>query len=185
MVATFDFAFTEKKQKNDPDYSACLIGWASARGHIWVIDAYSTRSPFPEFKRKALQRCERWGVVSGAAEANGPQRGIAQQLNYESTFPIRYLERDRDKITRAAEKQSFVESGRFHMRAISGQFGQLEPTKGMQPMYDQMATFPASGHDDYVDAAVDICDFALKPRMLVADSVPEMDTVKLALEAWN
>ncbi len=185
MVATFDFAFTEARQKNDPDYSVCMIGWASSRGHVHLVDVVCTRTGFPEFIRLALKKCDDWGVTNGAAEANGPQRGLAQIINKESRFPIRYLERSKDKITRAAEKQAFVESGRLHLRGRSGQFGQLEPTQAMQPIYDQLVTFPASGHDDYVDTVVDICDFALRPRIGIVDPVPETNTVALAMEAWD
>ena len=65
------------------------------------------------------------------------------------------------------------------------QFGQIEPTQPMQPLYDQLVTFPASGHDDYVDAVVDLCDFALKPTTILADAVPETDSLAKALEAWD
>lgn len=156
MVATFDFAYTEEKLKDDPDYSVCLIGWQTYSGNLWLTSLYRARLPFPEFKRHALALCARAGVTQARAEANGPQKGIVQQLNHEAPFPVIGLERSKDKITRAAERQAFVESGRLHMPARRGPTGEKVPAKEFQILYDEMTTFPASEHDDTVDAVVDM-----------------------------
>lgn len=155
FVAAVDFAFTEKKQDNDPDYSVCLIGWQSSQGHIWVVDMVRTQSSFPDFCRKALSKCAQWNVEKIRAEGNGPQKGLVQQMNREASIPVTPITRDTDKITRAAEKQEFVESGRFHLPArIDG--GVRRPIETIRAVYDEMTTFPAGGHDDCVDAAIDL-----------------------------
>jgi predicted phage terminase large subunit-like protein len=163
MVATFDFAYAEKRLKDDPDWSVCLIGWLSRSGNVWLTDMLRARKPFPEFKRDALTRCARAGVTRARAEANGPQRGIVQQLNNDAPFPVVGIERSADKITRATEQQAFVEAGRLHIPGRKGPTGETVPTATFAPLWDEMTTFPASEHDDTVDAVVDMMAACLRP----------------------
>lgn len=160
MVATFDFAYSERKLKDDPDYSVCLIGWMAGSGNLWLTDLYRARLPFPEFARNALRLCNRAGVVDARAEANGPQKGIVAQLNADARFPVIGLDRAVDKVTRATATQSFVESGRLHVPGRRGPTGETVPTATFQPLWDEMTTFPASDHDDTVDAVVDMMGMA-------------------------
>lgn len=182
MIATFDFAFTEKKLNNDPDYSVCLIGWKSDQGHVWAREIVRGRMSFPKFKREALAACRRHGVEFGKGEANGPQKGLIQQMNEDSDFPIGCIDRTTDKVLRATKQQSFVETGRFHIRADPDEMGILAPTEPMQVLYDEMVTFPASGHDDLVDTAVDM--MAMSGTSTTDGDVPEFNTVQAALDRW-
>jgi predicted phage terminase large subunit-like protein len=162
-IATIDWAFTEKKQKDNPDASVCMIGMKDDKGHVWLEDVLSYRGSFPEFKRRAIERCGLFNVQACHAEGNGPQKGLVQQMNSEAPFPVIGLDREKDKITRAAEQQAFVESGRFHIKATKDSGGVLRPIASQQVVYDEMTTFPAGDHDDTVDAAVDMMA-ATKPR---------------------
>lgn len=163
MVATVDFAFTEANLKNDPDYSVCLIGWAARNGHVYVSDIVRKRSTFPDFKRAAIAKCVACGVTRMIGEDNGPQSGLVQQMNVDAPFPVTGMGRDRDKPSRAAEKQAFVESGRFHLKAKRDETGVLRPIESLQVVYDEMTTFPASGHDDTVDTAIDMMEVVGTP----------------------
>jgi predicted phage terminase large subunit-like protein len=164
MAATFDFAFTAKKQDNDPDYSVGLYGWLSRDGHVWLRDIIRLRTTFPDFSRLAIERGVELNVSESRAEGNGPQLGLAQRMNEDAPFPVVSVERTKDKITRAAEEQSFVESGRFHIPAVRDRNGILVPTKKFSVLYDEMTTFPASGHDDTVDASLDMMTLAGRSR---------------------
>jgi len=178
-IASFDFAFTEKKMGGDPDWSVCLIGWRGPTGHLYIMDMLRVRESFPKFARRAMDLCDHHGVASGIAEANGPQAGLVQQLNEMSRFPITPAKRDRDKVTRATERQSFVESGRFHLRRGEGN----RHDKRLDALYDEMTTFPASGHDDCVDAAVDLMGFMrtthgpLQPKRITTDQRDRMSRI--------
>ena len=127
---------------------------------------------FPAFMRDSLARCRQCGVKQGRGEGNGPQKGLVQQANQMAPFPIQPIDRAKDKLSRAVEKQAFVESGRFHIRAEADSAGVLRPVREMQVLYDELVTFPASGHDDCVDASIDLMDMALatggqiKPKRL-------------------
>ena len=120
------------------------------------------RSTFPDFVARLLPLCEQYGVKAAKAEANGPQRGLVQELNRQTPFPVTGIERTKDKHTRAAELQSFVESGRFHLRADKVDGVERPATPELQRLYDEMTTLPAGDHDETVDAAMDLMEFTAK-----------------------
>jgi len=156
MVASMDFAFTEKKQGGDPDWSVCIIAWKDRKGQLWLKDIIRQRSTFPEFARIASGRMEELGVVQAVAEANGPQRGLVQQMQKDCKVPIRPLNRDKDKITRASERQGYIESGKLHLPSSGGTI-----RSDFQIVFDEMTTFPVGGHDDTVDAVIDLVELAV------------------------
>ena len=165
MVAAFDFAFSEGRSGGDPDYSVCLIGWLTHDNHLYLIDMLRVRATFPEFSRRALGLCSHYGVVRGVGEANGPQKGLVQQLNEQSRFPIMPAKRTTDKMTRAASRQSYVESGRLHLPLDAGADKRTHKST-FNDLFDEMTSFPVAGHDDPVDACIDLMDLASIPKPL-------------------
>lgn len=160
MVAAIDFAFSDKKAQGDPDWSVCLIGYATKKGHLYVTKMIRVRATFPDFTRQAIRACVAAGVTQAKAEGNGPQKGLVQQFNMDAPFPVVPVNRDTDKLTRATQRQAFVEGGRLHLLSTTG--GRV--CKQLEPLYDEMTTFPAGNHDDTVDAALDLIDMAQQPR---------------------
>lgn len=162
MVCLIDWAYSEKKGGDDPDYSVCLICWMTDDGHVYVVDLLKGRWAFPEFMRRMIDVCDRLNVTRGWAESGGPQKGIVQQANMMSPFPISGITRDRDKIIRATEIQSFVECGKFHLKATRSHNDGTVVCKAQLPIYEELVTFPASGHDDIVDTVIDACSKAVR-----------------------
>ena len=156
-IAAIDFAFDEKTtDKPNPDYSVLLAGRRCMAGTLFVERMLRVRSSFPEFKRQAVGLCNQMGIRDVFVEQSGGQRGLVQQMR--SDFPsIRFhgIERSKDKVTRATERQGFVESGRFRIRAKEGC---REPVDELDPLFQELATFPAADHDDAVDVAVTLMD---------------------------
>ena len=158
MVAALDFAFTEKKIGGDPDWSVCIIAWKDRNGGLWLKDIIRQRSSFPDFARKASKAMIAAKVDQAVAEANGPQLGLVQQLQLDCpNVPIRPLNRDKDKITRASERQGYVESGRLHLPSEDGSV-----RSDFRVVFDEMTTFPVGGHDDTVDAVIDLIELTSK-----------------------
>jgi predicted phage terminase large subunit-like protein len=163
MVAAFDFAFSDARSGGDPDYSVCLVAWMTHDNHIYLVDMLRVRASFPDFSRRALGLCNHYSVARAIGEANGPQKGLVQQLNEESRFPIMPAKRVTDKITRAAARQAFVESGRLHLPLEETQDApgvKVAHKAVFSPLFEEMSSFPVAGHDDTVDAAIDLMDLA-------------------------
>lgn len=163
-VAIVDFAFTEKTRvSDDPDWSVCVIATITHDGHAYPRDILRQQTTFPNFKRQAIALGQKWNISEMAAEANGPQRGLVQQMNEDAPFPVIGIERTKDKITRASEAQPFVESGRLHLPMESPG----KPVKAFEPVYDELTQFPAAGHDDTVDVIVDMIQRVRRQPMRV------------------
>lgn len=173
-IAAFDWAYTEKRMKNNPDWSVCLIGKKHPfNGNVYVEDMVRGQWSFPEFKRRAIKRCEHYGVKYGIGEANGPQEGICDEFNEDSPFPLLKEKRVTDKHVRATEKQPHVECGKFKIKAQRGEYGVMEPIPELAELFAEMSTFPSSGHDDTVDAALDLLELASQSTGM---SVPQTVT---------
>jgi predicted phage terminase large subunit-like protein len=154
-IAATDFAFSDKSvKKGDPDYSVLVTGVRSMDGYCYVDRVVRARVTFPEWQRICARECRAGGVTVLMAEGNGPQAGLVQQLAQAcgelSVVPVI---RTKDKLSRASEKQAFVEQGRFRLRRVDGR-----ECREHAVLYDEMTTFPAGDHDDAVDAAVDLME---------------------------
>jgi len=158
-IAATDFAFSDKTvRKGDPDYSVLVTGWRSMDGYLYVDRVVRARVPFPEWQRICARECRAGNISVLMAEGNGPQAGLVQQLSMacESTSVVPVI-RVKDKLSRASEKQSFVESGRLRLRGERGKV-----CREHSVLYEEMTTFPAGDHDDTVDAVVDLMEAAAR-----------------------
>ena len=159
-VAALDFAFTEKRLGDgNPDYSVCLIGDRRGDGHLFATGLFRARLTYPEFRDRAIDWMKEAGVRYAYAEGNGPQMGLVQDFNRHAPFPVVGVPRATDKVTRAAEIQPFVMSGRYHLPAVRAN-GRLTVRADFQSHYDEVTTFPAGDHDDTVDTMIDLINAA-------------------------
>jgi len=156
-IASIDWAFSKKSMgKPVPDWSVFLVGLRDLTGTLWAERLFRVRTPFPEFCRLVASNARSLGVRQIIAEANGPQAGLVQQLREAVHIPVTDALRQVDKYSRACEKQTFVESGRF--RLPRGGDGQV--LGEFRAMYDEVTTFPASEKDDLTDSMVDLITLA-------------------------
>ena len=154
-IAATDFAFSDRTVlKGDPDYSVLVTGFRSMDGYCYVDRVIRARMPFPEWSRVCARECRIGSISVLMAEGNGPQAGLVQQLAQmcESTSVVPCV-RVKDKLSRAAEKQSFVESGKLRLKGDRGKICSEHAV-----LYSEMTTFPAGDHDDTVDAVVDLME---------------------------
>lgn len=165
-IAAIDWGYGKKEQeRDDPDYSVCIVGEVDASRHLYLTDIIRVRESFPVFARQAAALLERRGVSAVLAEANGPQKGIFDQFRDITHQPMVAVERMSDKHVRAAGSQPFVEQGRLHFP--TDEAGRILPA--FQVVADEMLAFPAGGHDDTVDVIVDLCGEALRGTLTVLE----------------
>lgn len=172
-IAATDFAFSDKTvRKGDPDYSVLVTGIRSMDGMLYIDRVVRARVAFPEWQRICARECRAAGVSVLMAEGNGPQAGLVQQLAMScETASVVPVVRVKDKLTRASEKQGFVETGRLRLRGDRGKVCREHAV-----LYEEMTTFPAGDHDDTVDAVVDLMEactragYGLTARPQLAES---------------
>ena len=165
-VAAIDWGYGRKAQeRDDPDYSVCIVGEIDSRRDLYLTDIIRVRETFPTFARMAAELCARRGVSVVLAEANGPQRGIFDQFRELTSQPMVAVERTTDKHIRAAGAQPFVQGGKLRLPTDAA--GRLLPA--FQSVEDELLAFPAGSHDDTVDVVVDLCGEAVRGSLAVSE----------------
>jgi len=169
-IAAIDWGYGRKAQdRDDPDYSVCVVGEVDHERRLYLTDILRVREPFPVFARMAADLCSRRGVSVVLAEANGPQRGIFDQFGEITRQPMLAVERSTDKHMRAAAAQPFVQGGRLSIPVddsgkVRGDF---------DPLVSELLAFPAGAHDDTVDCVVDLCMESVRGSLSTADANPK------------
>lgn len=165
-IAAVDWGYGKKAQeRDDPDYSVCIVGEVDGNRNLYLTDILRVREPFPTFAAMARDLLSRRGVSVVLAEANGPQKGIFDTFREMTTQPMRAVERTTDKHLRAAGAQPFVEQGKLLFPTDAA--GKV--SAAFQPVLDEMLAFPAGAHDDTVDVIVDLCGEAVRGSLTKAD----------------
>lgn len=162
-LGSIDFAFTKaraggvKMATKDPDYSVLLVAVVDATGNCYLERLIRVRTTYPEFKDICVtyaSDCER--VV---AEDVAAQRALIQDLNLTTPLNVKAMTpaegsatgQAYDKRGRLNAVSPMIEAGKVHIPAYEQQ-GEIIPVPELQPLYDELTTFPVCEHDDTVDA---------------------------------
>lgn len=127
------------KEGND-FFAIVVVGW-HADGTVYVLDAYRERLKFFQQLEKVQEFAKRWNPGAIAVESVQYQAVLAQELMRTTTLPIVPVAPSRDKLVRF---QPMV--GRYghgfvrHLASLPAEFE------------DELLSFPAGDHDDFVDA---------------------------------
>ena len=172
-VAAIDWGYGRKRQeRDDPDYSVCIVGDVCHGRNLYVTDILRVRESFPDFARMAAELVERRGCATVFAEANGPQKGVFDQFRSMCRQPVIAVERTSDKHLRAASAQPFVEQGKLYLP--QGPNGEVE--EQFRCVVDELLSFPAGTHDDTVDAVVDLCTAAANGTVVTSGGAVTLST---------
>jgi len=143
-IITADTAFKKTEQS---DYSVLMLLSLSANGDIAIRDIIRKKLDFPELKRTAISfnATHRGSGLRGLyIEDKASGQSLIQELRNESGIAvIPYKPGGTDKVTRVSVVLPLIEGGRVFLP---------EKAEWLDDFVHECETFPASAHDDQVDA---------------------------------
>ena len=150
VVQAWDTAFEESRSA---DYSVCVTA-GLANGTAYILHVYRAKLEMPALV-EAIKReyaRERPEVIRVERRASG--RSAVQVVKSETTLPILDVDPGtQDKVSRARAVTPYFAGGRVVFPASAPWLETLE---------DELVMFPASAHDDQVDAMVyALCELML------------------------
>lgn len=157
-VRGWDFAASEVKlTKSDPDYTASiLVGFSPSRGKWIIAHAERFREGPGEVRRRMKARAEADRVAYGYHRIAFPQdpgqAGKDQAQSFGlllASFSFECRPVTGKKVERATPFAGQAELGMVEILDTSDQEGEADWNKAL---LDELTSFPAGAHDDFVDA---------------------------------
>ena len=147
-LMAWDTAF---EANNRADYSACTL-WGVfykdddtgvSRPNIILLNAFRKRMEFPELKQKALEDYREWAPDSVIIEKKASGAPLIYEMRAMG-IPVQEFtpSKGNDKISRLNAVSDMFASG----------FVWAPNTRWADEVIDEVASFPAGEHDDYVDS---------------------------------
>lgn len=157
------YADTAQKTKEHNDYSVFECWGKTTTGQIALIDVIRGRWEAPELLQQArafwAKHKAEIGIGAGtlrymAIEDKASGTGLIQTLRREG-IPLRAVQRNIDKITRAMDTSPHIESGNVMLP---------DSSEWLSDFLREHSQFPNAAHDDLVDPCMDaISDMLMKP----------------------
>jgi len=149
VLQAWDTAF---EKTNRSDYSACTT-WGvfyqdnpdtgKTETNIILLNAFRDRLEFPALKKKALEQCEEFDPDSIIIEKKASGAPLIYEMRAMG-IPVQEFtpSKGNDKISRLNAVSDLFASGRVW----------APNTNWAEEVIDEVASFPAGEHDDYVDS---------------------------------
>jgi predicted phage terminase large subunit-like protein len=147
-LMAWDTAF---EKNNRADYSACTLwgvfykedGSGIPQANIILLNAFRDRMEFPELKRCAIEQYKEWQPDSVIIEKKASGAPLIYEMRAMG-IPVQEFtpSRGNDKISRLNAVSDLFASGRVW----------VPNTQWADEVVDEVASFPAGEHDDYVDS---------------------------------
>jgi predicted phage terminase large subunit-like protein len=139
LIFSLDCAYKTGKAN---DYSVILV-MAETKTGYYILHISRGRWEFPELKRQAIALADIWKPNSVVIEDAASGQSLVQSLKAETRLPILPVKASGDKQSRAHAISPLVESGKVSLP---------ESASWLTDFLDEATAFPASAHDDQVDA---------------------------------
>jgi predicted phage terminase large subunit-like protein len=147
-LMSWDTAF---EKHNRADYSACTL-WGVfykeddtgvSQANIILLNAFRKRMEFPELKQKALDEYREWAPDSIIIEKKASGAPLIYEMRAMGV-PVQEFtpSKGNDKISRLNAVSDLFASGRVW----------VPNTQWAEEVVEEVASFPAGDHDDYVDS---------------------------------
>jgi len=150
--------------KPTADASALVVLARGQENTVRCLEAVARRVSTPDLVHLIDELDRRWQPEAILFESNAAFLGIKDLLVRHSRFgwKIQGVKQTRSKSARVGAFSVTVENGLFELKGSGGVGGVVGPSQ--QAHYDEMTTFPASEHDDLLDAAAMGTEYLLARR---------------------
>lgn len=144
------FADTALKTGQENDYSVFQC-WGVSKNNIYLIDQVRGKWESPQLLKVAKDFWNKHRAIPNGTlrqlkiEDKASGTGLIQQLKQEG-YPVRDIQRNRDKVTRAYDAAPMIEAGRVYLPANNPWIGAF---------IQECEMFPNGKHDDQVDPMMD------------------------------
>lgn len=150
MVWFAMYADTAQKTKEQNDYSVFQLWGKGLDGNIYLVDQLRGKWEAPDLLVQARafwnKAKSHYGMVrSMNIEDKVSGTGLIQTLKREG-IPVKAIERDKDKITRAMDVSPLVEAGNVYLP---------ENAPFLSEYLREFSQFPNGAHDDQIDPTMD------------------------------
>jgi predicted phage terminase large subunit-like protein len=124
------------------DYSV-VVTIGEHGGKFYVLDCRREKVEYPALKRMVLAMYEKWRPARFYMEDTSSATALAQQLQVESSLPIKTVKVTASKEARAESVSGLVEAGRVFLPTEARWLAEFE---------DDLGGFPSAAHDDCTDS---------------------------------
>jgi len=172
VLQSWDTAF---EKSNRSDYSACTT-WGVfyqeddagvIQANIILLNAFRDRLEFPSLKKKAIEQCKEWDPDSIIVEKKASGAPLIYEMRAMGIPVQEYTPvRGNDKISRLNAVSDLFASGRVW----------APNTHWAEEVIDEVASFPAGEHDDYVDS-VSMALMRFRKGGYIRSALDEIDEV--------
>jgi len=172
MILAADTAF---KTTTLSDFSVMMALAITSQGDIYILDVQRHKMDYPTLKRKFIMENSRWrgrGLRGVYIEDKASGQSILQDLRNEpgiSVIPYKFAgARDAsDKVMRINSVLPLIEGGRVFIP---------EEAPWLDDFLEEVQSFPASKHDDQVDALAMGLDVLSRVGINAHTEFPELST---------
>lgn len=158
------FADTAQKTAEQNDFTVFQC-WGYADGRAYLIDQLRGKWEAPELLVMARAFWNKHKVTNNGTlralniEDKSSGTGLIQTLkkggNGQPAIPVKPIQRDKDKITRAYDTTPSVEAGLVYLP---------EDAPFISDFLEEVSAFPSGAHDDQVDPMMDAVTEISKPK---------------------
>jgi len=159
VVQSWDTAF-KKNQEND--YSVCTT-WEIGKNEYRLIDIFRERLEFPELKRKVVELNEKFNPNEIIIEDKASGISLLQELERETSLPIKAIKVSKDKVTRVHSITPIIEAGKVIL------YSQMD---NVNELLNESEEFPNGEFDDMVDSMSQALEY-LRNRPTIISPKPK------------
>lgn len=136
---SWDTAFKEGEEN---DYSTCT-SWGLKDNGIYLLHLWRGRVDFPTLEQKFIELGAHFNANQILIEDKASGQSLVQAARKRTRLPVKAVKIDRDKTARAHAVTGYFEGMRVFLP---------EDDPLLIDYIDELITFPAAAHDDFVDS---------------------------------